>query len=77
MDTIQRGDKENLQESRVQEVSDLVKAVNEDLGHWQYAFDRMKAWRKFARGLQWHKASKEQGADPDRAYVLERYRELF
>lgn len=68
-DTIQRGDKENLDDAREEEVSRLVSAVNDDLKHWDYAFKRMKLWRKFARGYQWPGTKKEEMADADRPYV--------
>lgn len=68
-DSIQRGHKDDLEESREAKVSELVDAVKEDLEHWEYAFNRMKRWRKFARGYQWPGTTKDEMADADRMYV--------
>lgn len=66
---MQRGDKEGVDPSREAEVKRIIKAVKEDLDHWKYAIDRMKAWRKFARGYQWPGTSKSDMSDADRQYV--------
>lgn len=57
-------------ESRAAEVKRIQAAVKEDIKHWEYAFNRMEEWRKFARGYQWPESSKEDGSDPDRRYVV-------
>jgi hypothetical protein len=67
--TVQRGEAQNVSESREAKVKQLSSEVEKDLKHWDYAFKRMKQWRKFARGLQWHGARKEDGANPDRDYT--------
>lgn len=66
---IQRGDKQGVDEARTAEVTRLVTAVKEDREYWQYAYDRMVKWRKFARGYQWPGTKKEDMADADRQYV--------
>lgn len=68
-DAMQRGTKEGVADSREAEVSRLCKAVKEDLDHWEYAFIRMRDWRRFARGYQWPGTSKDDMSDADRAYV--------
>jgi hypothetical protein len=68
-DLIQRGDRDDLTESREAEVRRLCQAVKDDLEYWQYAFKRMTKWRQFARGYQWPGTGKEDMADPDRQYV--------
>lgn len=59
----------DMAESRRLEVERLQKAVKEDIDHWKYAFDRMREWRKFARGYQWPNTKKEDLSNPDRPYV--------
>ena len=63
-------DAADLAESRAQEVKDLQDDVKADIAHWQYAFDRMRDWRKFARGYQWPGTKPEDMSDPDRQYVV-------
>lgn len=58
-----------VSESRAAEVKRLADAVRADIEHWQYAFSRMREWRKFARGYQWPGSSKADMADSDRPYV--------
>lgn len=60
---------ENLPEPRRQKVKALCDMVKEDKDKWEYAFKRMKHWRRFARGLQWPGMSNEDLSDPDRPYV--------
>lgn len=68
-DLIQRGDRDDMTESRESEVRRLCKAVKDDLEYWEYAFKRMTKWRQFARGYQWPGTGKDDMADPDRQYV--------
>lgn len=67
---MRREDSPEPAEARAQAVKELQEAVRADISHWQYAFDRMRAWRKFARGYQWPGTSKEDMSDPDRQYVV-------
>lgn len=62
-------DQKEVAESRQQRIKQVCDAIKDDIKHWEYAFERMKAWRAFARGLQWPNSSKVQLADPDRLYV--------
>lgn len=56
-------------EARRAHVRKLCNAVQDDIKHWKYAFERMKAWRDFARGLQWPGTNKADLSDPDRDYT--------
>lgn len=56
-------------EARATHVKALTDMVSADLRHWKYAFERMRKWRRFARGLQWPNMKKEDLADEDRPYV--------
>lgn len=67
---IQRGHKDDLPESRAKAVSDLCDEIKEDLKNWQYAFERMRQWRRFARGYQWPGTTKEELADGNRRYTV-------
>ncbi len=62
-------DESQISEARKQLVRDLCNMVKEDRDHWEYAFNRMKSWRKFARGLQWPGMDKKDLGDSDRPYV--------
>ena len=62
-------DEGNIPDARRQLVKDLCDAVKEDRDYWDYAFKRMKSWRKFARGLQWPGMDKKELGDSDRPYV--------
>jgi hypothetical protein len=50
-------------------VKELCEMVRADKDHWEYAFTRMKEWRRFARGLQWPGSDKKEMSDADREYV--------
>lgn len=67
---MRRGDQSDTTDSRAAEVKRLQDAVKEDIDHWDYAFKRMREWRKFARGYQWPGTTKEDMCDPDRRYVV-------
>jgi hypothetical protein len=67
--TAQKSPEQEVAEARKQRVSQICDAIKDDIKHWEYAFDRMKNWRAFARGLQWKGSTKEQLSDPDRLYV--------
>lgn len=56
-------------EGRKAKVDALCKMVRADIDKWEYAFERMKSWRRFSRGLQWPGSSPKDMADPDRLYV--------
>lgn len=66
---MKRGEPQGLDEARKAKVTDLCNMVKEDLDKWDYAFKRMKSWRRFARGLQWPGMTEKDLADPDRKYV--------
>ena len=66
--SIQRGDPE-IDHARKARVIELIEMVKGDQKHWEYAFKRMRAWREFARGLQWPGSTKEDLGDPDRLYT--------
>jgi hypothetical protein len=67
--TGQKTPEQEASESRQQRIRQVCDAIKDDLKHWEYAFDRMKDWRAFARGLQWKGSSKADLANPDRLYV--------
>lgn len=62
-------DKGEVDEARKRKVADLIDTVKKDRLHWEYAFQRMKDWRRFARGHQWPDSKKKDLSDADRAYV--------
>lgn len=68
MEPPQKSEKE-LAESRKRKVKELQDVVKADLKKWDYAFKRMKEWRKFARGLQWPGTTSRDMSDPDRPYT--------
>lgn len=66
---MEKPDPNEAPEARKERVQALATMVKEDIDHWKYAFDRMRKWRRFARGLQWPGSRKEDLADPERNYV--------
>jgi len=56
-------------QARQERVRKLLGMVKADIKHWNYAFERMKYWRRFARGYQWPHTSREELAEEDRRYV--------
>lgn len=62
-------DKENPSESRENLVKEMVDKVLADIEYWKPDFDRMRANRRFARGLQWPGTERKDLMDPDRPYV--------
>jgi hypothetical protein len=62
-------DSSKIPPAELERVKALNDKVKDDIKHWQYAFDRMKRWRDFARGLQWPATTKKDLADPERQYT--------
>ncbi len=62
-------DESKISDARRQLVKELCDMVKDDRDYWDYAFKRMKQWRKFARGLQWPGMDKKELGDADRPYV--------
>lgn len=58
-----------LDPARKARVEQLCEMVRSDIKHWDYAYTRMREWRRFARGIQWPGSSKKDLSDPDRDYV--------
>jgi len=56
-------------EARKQRIANLCSMVEADKKHWEYAFKRMRNWRRFARGLQWPGMTKGELSDSEREYV--------
>lgn len=62
-------DEDKRDPAREAKVKQQIEMVQADRKHWQYAFDRMEKWRKFARGLQWPGIDYKNLSDADRRYV--------
>jgi len=67
---VRRQDEIEVAEARAAEVQRIIGSVRDDLKHWEYAFARMRHWRKFARGYQWPNNDREDMSNPDRQYVV-------
>lgn len=67
---IRRQGEIEVSEARAAEVKRTIEAVREDQEHWKYAFERMRFWRKFARGYQWPGSTRDDMSDPERQYVV-------
>lgn len=62
-------EKQDPRAARQERVAALEAMVLEDLKRWDYAYSRIRFWRKFSRGQQWPGQTPEDASNPDRAYV--------
>jgi hypothetical protein len=70
METITRADdRKEPTDARAARVKELLDTVHDDLSHWEWDFQRMRANRRYARGLQWQGMTRKDLVKEDRPYV--------